>query len=85
MPAEFGLTAREQEVLVLLTRSMSNREIAGQLFLSEAIVKVHVRHILRKLGARTRTEAALRAVRTQQLRAAAASRAKDFPASDLQK
>jgi DNA-binding NarL/FixJ family response regulator len=56
------LTPREREVLDLLAASKSNREIADQLYLSEATVKVHVRHILRKLGVRTRTEAAVRRV-----------------------
>jgi DNA-binding CsgD family transcriptional regulator len=62
------LTRRETEVLALLTQSKTNKEIASALFLSEATVKVHVRHILRKLGARTRTEVAVQAVRMQQLR-----------------
>jgi DNA-binding CsgD family transcriptional regulator len=62
------LTRRETEVLALLTQSKSNKEIASVLFLSEATVKVHVRHILRKLGARSRTEVAVKAVRMQQLR-----------------
>jgi ATP/maltotriose-dependent transcriptional regulator MalT len=56
------LTPREREVLDLLAASKSNREIADQLYLSEATVKVHVRHILRKLGVRTRTEAAVQRV-----------------------
>ena len=59
------LTVREKEVLALLAQSKTNKEIASDLFLSEATVKVHVRHILRKLGARTRTEAAVQAVRMQ--------------------
>jgi ATP/maltotriose-dependent transcriptional regulator MalT len=62
------LTRRETEVLALLAESKTNKEIAAALFLSEATVKVHVRHILRKLGARTRTEAAVQAVRMRQLR-----------------
>jgi LuxR family maltose regulon positive regulatory protein len=62
------LTRREREVLALLAESKTNREIASALYLSEATVKVHVRHILRKLGVRTRTEAAVWAVRMQQPR-----------------
>jgi DNA-binding NarL/FixJ family response regulator len=53
------LTRRERDVFDLLTSGLTNREIAQRLFISEATAKVHVRHILRKLGARTRTEAAL--------------------------
>ena len=52
-----GLSARELEVLNLLARSMSNREIASQLFISENTVKNHVSNVLSKLEARTRVEA----------------------------
>jgi ATP/maltotriose-dependent transcriptional regulator MalT len=52
------LTAREQEVFHLLRQGMTNREIARSLWIEESTVKVHVRHILRKLAARSRTEAA---------------------------
>jgi ATP/maltotriose-dependent transcriptional regulator MalT len=58
----WGLTEREKEVLNLVARGMTNREIAQELFIAEVTVKVHVRHILRKMGVRTRTEAALRIV-----------------------
>lgn len=51
------LTSREREVHALLSEGLTNREIAQRLFISEATVKVHVRHILEKLGARSRTEA----------------------------
>jgi DNA-binding NarL/FixJ family response regulator len=51
------LTSREQEVHALLSEGLTNREIAQRLFISETTVKVHVRHILEKLGARSRTEA----------------------------
>jgi DNA-binding NarL/FixJ family response regulator len=54
------LTRREEEVLALLTQGLSNREIAERLVIAEVTVKVHVRHILAKLGVRSRTEAVLR-------------------------
>jgi DNA-binding NarL/FixJ family response regulator len=57
------LTRREQEVLALLGDGCTNREIATALVISEVTAKVHVRHILEKLGARSRTEAALKAAR----------------------
>ena len=52
------MTPREREVLALLARGQTNREIAQVLVISEVTVKVHVRHILHKLGVRNRTEAA---------------------------
>jgi LuxR family maltose regulon positive regulatory protein len=51
------LTRREQEVLDCLCQGLSNREIAGALWIAESTVKVHVHHVLAKLGARSRTEA----------------------------
>lgn len=56
------LSPREEEVCALIAQGCSNRDIAGRLFISEATVKVHVRHVFEKLGVRSRTAAALRAV-----------------------
>jgi DNA-binding NarL/FixJ family response regulator len=60
--ATSSLTTRERQVLDLLTKGMSNKEIARQLELQEVTIKLHVRGICRKLGAKNRTQAALRAV-----------------------
>jgi LuxR family transcriptional regulator, regulator of acetate metabolism len=54
------LTSREHEVLALLAEGASNAAIAARLVISEATVKSHVRHILRKLRAANRTEAVIR-------------------------
>jgi DNA-binding NarL/FixJ family response regulator len=58
-----AFTPREAEVLAALWRGRSNKVIAGELNLSENTVKVHVRHIMRKLRATNRTQAALMAQR----------------------
>jgi NarL family two-component system response regulator LiaR len=57
------LTKRELAVLRLVAQGQSNREIAGQLSISEATVRTHVSHILSKLGLSSRTQAALYALR----------------------
>jgi two-component system, NarL family, response regulator LiaR len=59
-----ALTERETEVLRLLARGKANKQIAGNLYVSEKTVKAHVLNILRKLGVQSRTQAALHAVRT---------------------
>jgi DNA-binding CsgD family transcriptional regulator/tetratricopeptide (TPR) repeat protein len=56
--AAFGLTARELDVLDLLVAGLTNREIGGQLFISENTAGVHVSNILGKLGVSRRMEAA---------------------------
>jgi DNA-binding CsgD family transcriptional regulator/tetratricopeptide (TPR) repeat protein len=60
---ELGLTPRELEVLEHVARGQTNREIAAELFISARTAGVHVSHILEKLGASTRTEAAAAAHR----------------------
>jgi DNA-binding NarL/FixJ family response regulator len=58
-----GLTDREREVLRLIARGMSNRDIGTELFISPKTASVHVSNILGKLGAASRTEAAAIAYR----------------------
>ncbi len=60
---EEGLTAREVEVLRKVAGGNRNRDIAEMLFISEETVKVHVKHIMDKLGAKDRTQAITIAVR----------------------
>ncbi|HEV2845569.1 MAG TPA: response regulator transcription factor [Thermoanaerobaculia bacterium] len=60
---EEALTARELEVLQKVAGGNRNRDIAGRLFISEETVKVHVKHIMEKLGAQDRTEAVAIALR----------------------
>jgi DNA-binding CsgD family transcriptional regulator len=59
LAARHGLTAAERRVLVLLGEAMTNREIAGRLACSLETVRTHVAHLLGKLGARSRAQAAL--------------------------
>ena len=55
------LSGREEEVLQLIANGYTNKEIASCLFLAEGTVKNYVTSILGKIGARDRTQAALRA------------------------
>jgi ATP/maltotriose-dependent transcriptional regulator MalT len=55
------LTRREREVLQLLGQGLTNRQIARTLWIAESTVKVHIHHVLEKLGVHSRTEAAVMA------------------------
>jgi DNA-binding NarL/FixJ family response regulator len=59
--ASSQLTEREQEILALLARGASNREISETLYIAGGTVKNHLSNILGKLGVRDRTQAALKA------------------------
>ncbi|CAL2069935.1 MULTISPECIES: response regulator [Streptomyces] len=56
-PGNEPLSTREREVLTLVARGTSNREIARELFISEATVKTHLTHLYTKLGAKDRAAA----------------------------
>lgn len=58
-----ALTAREVDVLLHVAEGNRNRDIAERLFISEETVKVHIKHIMEKLGASDRTQAVAIAVR----------------------
>jgi DNA-binding NarL/FixJ family response regulator len=64
-PADSGLaealSEREREILILVARGLTNREIAQRLYLAEGTIKNYVTNILQKIGVRDRTQAALRA------------------------
>lgn len=57
--SEANLTEREQQILELIAESLGNKQIARQLDIAESTVKVHVKHLLKKLKLRTRLEAAV--------------------------
>ncbi|MFB7912950.1 response regulator [Streptomyces sp. NPDC056061] len=56
-PGSESLSAREREVLELVAKGTPNREIAAELFISEATVKTHLTHVFAKLGAKDRAAA----------------------------
>jgi len=57
-----SLTGRELEILKLITKGLSNKLIARELDISDSTVKVHVKHVLKKMNLRSRVEAAVWAV-----------------------
>lgn len=57
---ELGITRRELEILELIAQGMSNREIAGKLYVSENTIKTHCSRVFDKLGAKRRTQAVQR-------------------------
>jgi DNA-binding NarL/FixJ family response regulator len=59
LPALAQLTPREQEVLRLIGKGLTNRDIAQQLFISEGTVKTHVTHLLNRLNLRNRSQLAI--------------------------
>ena len=62
---EFGLTARELEVLQLMARGCKNQEIAKELWISETTVKAHVSKILQKLGTTDRVQTVVKAAQKE--------------------
>lgn len=56
-PSEIGLTDRQAQVLALMVRGLSNRDIAQQLDLSEGTVKIHATAVFKALGVSSRTQA----------------------------
>ncbi len=63
-----GLTEREEQILSLIAQGLSNKMIARKLDITEGTVKVHVKHLLKKLNLRSRVEAAVWAVNEVKLR-----------------
>jgi len=58
-----NLTERERDVIIVLTRGLSNKDIAKELDLAESTVKIHIQGILRKLNLTSRLQAAVFAVK----------------------
>jgi len=63
--AHAGLTEREEEILELISQGDSNKAIARKLDITEGTVKVHVKHLLKKLNLRSRLEAAVWSVNSR--------------------
>jgi two-component system nitrate/nitrite response regulator NarL len=64
-PEDAGLTRREEDILRLIAKGCSNKLIARELDLSVGTVKVHVKHVLKKLRLKSRVEAAVWVVSSQ--------------------
>lgn len=62
---QLGISKREYEVLVEISKGLSNKEIAHTLFVSESTIKTHVSNLLVKLDAKRRTQAIQRAIDLQ--------------------
>jgi DNA-binding CsgD family transcriptional regulator len=60
LAADYGITRREQEILQLVARGLSNKEIGAELLISEGTVKAHLHRIMGKLNAGNRTELVVR-------------------------
>lgn len=63
--AKLGLSKREYEVLLEVSKGLSNKEIADKLFVSESTIKTHVSNVLIKLDAKRRTQAIQKAKELQ--------------------
>lgn len=63
--AHLGLSKREYQVLLEVSKGLSNKEIADKLFVSESTIKTHVSNVLHKLEAKRRTQAIQRAKELQ--------------------
>lgn len=57
-PSSDGLTRREREIVALMAAGLSNRDIADRLVITEGTTEVHAKHILSKLGFKSRTQVA---------------------------
>ena len=74
LPADPGLTGREEEILARLSEGLSNKEIAARLQVSYDTVRAHLRHIYEKLHVRGRTEAVKQYLTTHETTGARAAR-----------
>jgi non-specific serine/threonine protein kinase len=64
-PDPLALTRREQGIAALVAEGLTNRQIAGKLFISRRTAETHIQHILNKLGVNSRAQIAVWAVRQQ--------------------